>query len=296
MSVDRIHFTPARREDSTTSADRIPPFPSRTWYLAVEFQLHLVVPPLALLYFKHRRCGIAAAGILALACLVSLVSTLLTRTDMTLCVGEEEGPFGTFIANKPWTRGLPYFLGILLAFAHHRFGGPVRCVDARKPRVWLRILLLLVFAASVAGAIYGTAGMHDLSGSLIGSCQWGTASTAGYFIASRVTWALAVFLVVYACVLAWSRLLVRVLAHGWFRIPARLLRSVYLLHPIFIIYVVYTQDARPIFTTTLLVQVRLLPVDRVLESSTRAAPLVRVKAKFTVKNAVGPSLDSIRRF
>ena len=89
-----------------------------SWYLSVDFQLHLTMPWLLLLF---KRSPLAAYGIMLAMWLAgeAYVYSLIYRWDGGICgyfFSTARGNEMTLYYDKPWCRCGPYFVGVALAF------------------------------------------------------------------------------------------------------------------------------------------------------------------------------------
>lgn len=118
----------------------------------LDFQLFLIAPLVVLLFFHHRRIGAAVGGVLPWTCVLAMY-LILHHTD------DPQGPkLNDLVYDKPYTRGVAFFLGIATAFLHYSHG-PRRLHWATRTCIYLALagaMPVLVFVTYTAPWSRGT--------------------------------------------------------------------------------------------------------------------------------------------
>ncbi|XP_025113091.1 O-acyltransferase like protein-like isoform X2 [Pomacea canaliculata] len=198
-----------------------------TWYLAVEWQLHVVTPPVLILLQRWTRWGVfLVACLVTLSCVtcgvLSHVYNLPLTPHVPVANVTEAADYISVYLRRPYTHAPSYFLPLLVGYVLHK----------RKFQSPLKLLPTLVTSAlciaSVLAVVLGPA-CYSKGGSSLPLLL-----VVVYHALSHTVWALALswLLFLYANgnlnvvskFMSWS---------GWIPI-CRLTYSIYLVHPIVI--------------------------------------------------------------
>lgn len=223
-----------------------------SWYLANDFQFHLLMVPLALVLYRHRGLGLGLLVFLAVAC-TTVTGVLIHHYNIQQCSfilqpPKHEGDSQTIIYNKPWTRINPYILGMLLGWIFAQVKADAAQVPAlrallrRKPSYAVRLSVLLGALAIMLACVFGTYGDSHTSGVDQGECVWSRAQNDAYLTLMRLAWSVALFLLVGLCLLGWAPLVTGILSARLFTAWSRLVFATYLIHPIIMDIVYFTRN------------------------------------------------------
>ena len=82
-----------------------------TWYISCDFQMYLLVPILAIVYKKNKMIGYGLTGFLVVLGLI-LLTALNAGSSYTGANPYLDTKFFSDIYIKPWTRAVPYYMGV----------------------------------------------------------------------------------------------------------------------------------------------------------------------------------------
>ena len=98
-----------------------------TWYLATDFDLYLVAPLFVLLFWKNRNLGIGSVLVTILGSIsYQIYIGMDLKYSMNPLSASEFNAYRFSGYDKPWTRCIPYLLGIAAAMMFHRVGSRIR--------------------------------------------------------------------------------------------------------------------------------------------------------------------------
>lgn len=206
-----------------------------SWYLAVDFQLFLVAVPVGLLFTHHRRaCYIFV--VLATLAVVAVRTALITAYDLGACSGFDANEFHVSYI-KPYTRGIPYFAGMLLAMLRHDKVAVMRQAGA----------LMRAAAHAVAFALLLSAVLMDQeerynSGLQIYACRWGAGAGNAVHVLRPIVWTAGLFILGWGMVQRWRTWTSAVLSWSGWVFLSRLVYGAYIIHPLIIAHVYDTVD------------------------------------------------------
>jgi len=89
-----------------------------TWYLANDFQFFLLVPLLAILYYRKRKACYITIGSLASVCLIIQISVILID-DLSASYFNYNNLYWTTYYVKPYARLPAFLIGLLFGFMHY---------------------------------------------------------------------------------------------------------------------------------------------------------------------------------
>lgn len=172
-----------------------------SWYLANDMQFFVVAPLMIVPLFVFYPAGLAIVGLFIVANIATLggisggynlQANMFTEENFNIDprVNVTEGPnVGDDIYIKPWTRIGPYLIGILLGFLFYKKLKP----NFHKPFNYVFYTALWILAA-----IFCISTVYGLYDSWRGE-EMTMAEDVSYHMFSRITWALGLALVIYAC-------------------------------------------------------------------------------------------------
>ena len=243
---------------------------SWSWIFAVDIQLFLLVPLLALLFRRMDPSSKMLPFWLTVSALTvsSVLAYWFTAWEFSLSAVCEtvfqgfEAPAAvlTRAYNKPWTRAVPYLLGVCLAAFLERFRGQGKplwsvdeilpCVEKSATRKALAYTTLgLAFVAHFA-SIFMPATAFISSGPDQGQCAWGRAANAFFLAFRHCLYGLSLLVIATVCTLNCGGWI------GWvarrpFWIPlGRVAYCVYMVTPIILIVTIFSSPFRSSFATT----------------------------------------------
>lgn len=212
-----------------------------TWYLAVDMQLHVLSPLFIYPVYRNRRLGVVLIVGLLVMSMLSAFCSELTYGGQFLLMDMNFTDYWSHVYTVPWSRASAFAIGLLL-------GVVLRDLDRSKPHAWETflarkwcqrlfspIMWTLNIGVGVALALVNHAQWRH------GSGHWDKLSLAAFECLSRPLWSMAVAWVIFACNTGRAGPIVKVLSFSPFVVLSRLCYSVYLLHPLVILFVVYSR-------------------------------------------------------
>ncbi|CAJ0591401.1 unnamed protein product [Cylicocyclus nassatus] len=206
-----------------------------TWYLAVDTQMYITAPIFLVALALFPILG-AILLILCGAASIAYVYVITFRDDLpATVVGALAFPktasFFSEYYEKPWTRCIPYLIGIGVGYL---------LATAKKPKIHL-LTALFLWTIAVGVALLCLYGPHNY---IEGVDDWSELLRASYNNFSKVGWSLAVSWVIVANHYGWGGPVATFMDHPLWKPLGRLSYCGYIVH-YFVIQYVFNLDDRP---------------------------------------------------
>lgn len=182
-----------------------------SWYLAVDMQLFIIaLIPLTLLGFKDKGRKIAGLVIICIAIAASIVVPFVLTYEYHLpantnnSVGENTKLYNEEIYIKPYSRGGPYFIGILIGylFAKKVLAEPPRQLD-NVPLIGKFALGAMMWICTGAMMIFCVYGFYS-NNHYLEHGPWPKLTRSAYNGLARSAWGLGLSWIVIACEWKWA--------------------------------------------------------------------------------------------
>ncbi|KAK6965245.1 nose resistant to fluoxetine protein 6 [Biomphalaria glabrata] len=201
-----------------------------SWYMSVDMQLYIISPVFIYATYKNRKVGVA---MLVSLCFVGAASAFVAEYlngGQFVLMDLRFLEYWSYVYSMPYTRVAAYGIGMLLAV--NMYYNP-----EQKPMSTPVVIILWVTSLSVGVFLV-----------LINHIQWKMNSDLWlpwqqslYEALVRPTWALCVAWVIYACHNGHGGIANSILSWKPFLVLSRLTYAVYLLHPLVILFVIYSR-------------------------------------------------------
>ena len=227
-----------------------------SWYLSVDFQLHLLTPWLLSL-FRWRPNAAYLTMVSMILGSFGYLLFLVVHANYNMCeagVGAQrsgdhfEGNENTLEYNKPWTRCGPFLLGVLLACYQSQHSNRAGHIPAPSTlAIILGYLLSLAVMAVYVFSPWWARNHHGLDGGnwMDGTCEWSRGWDAFYIITRRTAWGGAVTYLIYAALVCKGGPITRFLSWNFWTPFARLTYGWYLCHPLWM-SIIFRSNPNPL--------------------------------------------------
>ena len=224
-----------------------------TWYLAVDFNLYLLAPLYVLLFWKNRNLGIASVFLtIVLSISYQMYVGMKLEYSMNPLSVSEFDAYRFSGYDKPWTRCIPYLMGLAAAMMFHRVGSKIRLnrcyvIGGYATSLVLFIAVVIVVPANYFGGVekvptldHNESSKSDTPAHVIH--QGSSYENPSWTILMCVLYSVFSHVIVASCCTFWTFIFVT--GHGGFIRRAlkwyiwtplsRLSFGIYLVHPILI--------------------------------------------------------------
>eukprot|EP00826_Nyctotherus_ovalis_P036815 TRINITY_DN329_c0_g1_i2.p1 TRINITY_DN329_c0_g1~~TRINITY_DN329_c0_g1_i2.p1 ORF type:complete len:705 (+),score=98.29 TRINITY_DN329_c0_g1_i2:237-2351(+) len=216
-----------------------------TWYIANDFQIYLLVPPLVLLYLWKQFVAYAVVGILMVAS-IGIQFKLMAKYNLSANFsgsGREQLHFQREYYNKPYCRINPFLIGILMAWIYLAYKQAKKasntpeeereiCQKSFINRMNYAIVhsWVLRYSLYIAGLTITSTCVYTYFDFFKLGADKSQLENHFYVVFARPGFALGLSLVIYPACLGKARVLRAVLGYHAFNVLAKSIYAVYMLH------------------------------------------------------------------
>jgi len=223
-----------------------------TWYLALDMQFYLFTPLLVFLYYKSKKAGWIAAGVLFLASFATSIFIIAYQGYYTYVPdqklpGLHGGLYENQIYSKPWARLGPYLVGVVFAWIVTE----LKANGVKEIPAWIRAVGTTVCAFLLISLVWGPFQMYH---NKAGPGAWSQATNVAYLALGETAWAVALCWMVFAFMWGYGTHLKDLMEHRIWVPLARLTYGAYLNHPSLLFMVLGVTNRLPIWATDTILQ------------------------------------------
>jgi hypothetical protein len=218
---------------------------SWTWFLAVEAQLFVCVPLLAMLHFHHRRAFRWLTGALILG--NALSNGLLAHfLELYYCENHFSGfesslPMLTHSYNKPWIHVNTYMMGVLMAACYYDLEMPNQ---VKKPVLWVKVTALVSAALCLCLPVWGTVTAFRKADEVNeNSCAWSAVVNELYLATRHLAFGTGLSIIATACLFGWGGAIESISRWHGFLPLSRISLSAFLVGPIIIVTYIFSSSS-----------------------------------------------------
>ncbi|GMR62101.1 hypothetical protein PMAYCL1PPCAC_32296, partial [Pristionchus mayeri] len=202
-----------------------------SWFLSVDMQLYWTAPIflLALHYSWKSGLGAAVVGVISSTATIVFLTAHFDLPAMSYNTYMPHGNldqlrlnYSNYIYNMPWTRCIPYLIGILCGYLIILV--KKKNVEIRRPKKWHLVGGWLLATLSALIVVFGVYNY------IRGAATWGVGLRSAYAAFSRIGSSAAVAWVVLACAFDWAGPVKTLLEHPLWQPLGRLSYCAYLVH------------------------------------------------------------------
>ncbi|CAG5132801.1 unnamed protein product [Candidula unifasciata] len=201
-----------------------------SWFMAVDMQLFLVSP--IFIYTTHRNLRAGVGSILLLLVLgvtFAFVSEYIHGGQFVL-MDLSFLEYWTNVYTMPWARASVFAVGLGLGVALYKHSGKPLISKRKAACVWVVVTALSILLVLINHSQW----KH-------GSKNWDQLQQSFFESLARPTWAVCMAWVIFACCTDLGGYANVILSWRPFLVLSRLTYSLYLLHPLLIMFVVYSR-------------------------------------------------------
>eukprot|EP00095_Tigriopus_kingsejongensis_P011127 maker-scaffold645_size120276-snap-gene-0.39 protein:Tk11127 transcript:maker-scaffold645_size120276-snap-gene-0.39-mRNA-1 annotation:"nuclear pore complex protein nup93" len=203
-----------------------------SWYLAVDFQLFLIGPPLVWIMWKFKRVGLAVAiALLAVSCAVPGIMTGVNDWPpvVTLTIVSLDWMSKFYV--RPYNRAAPYIWGIIFGYIMHHLPKKYHRREGTKLPWYLILGGWLISSAICLCCIFGLTTKWYVNFACIVSEDCYTTADAVLFAAfARLAWAIGISWVIFACQTGYAGFVAHILSYSVWNPMSRMTFACYLIH------------------------------------------------------------------
>ena len=222
-----------------------------TWYVANEMQFFFLTPIFVLLYYKSRMLGYASLILLGTACSI-LGIVLCFMYDLSASYMEFNGDYFELYYRRPYNRITPYLIGLALGFLYYEYksGKTENFLTKLTKKVQSSILVrITMYAVSLIGMFWLICAIYWLNNY---PKDWKGWPDALYLILSKPLFVILLFFLLYPAMVDRARLVQAFLGSPMFVPLARVTFGAYMIHPIIMTFMSYSQRKEDFFEYSLM--------------------------------------------
>ncbi|TRY72279.1 hypothetical protein TCAL_08592 [Tigriopus californicus] len=203
-----------------------------SWYLAVDFQVFLIGPPLVWIMWHYRRIGWTVAGVaLAVSCAVPGILTGIRDWPPSITFTIMSLDWMDKFYVRPYNRAAPYIWGVIFGYIMHHLPKKYHRREGEKIHWYYILAGWLISALICLSCIFGLTEKWLVNFSCILSEKCFSTTEAVFFAAfSRLAWAIGISWVIFACQTGYAGFIGHVLGYPLWNPLSRMTYECYLIH------------------------------------------------------------------